>query len=109
MYSIFGLLGLNDLYTITEMSLCVGMRLRRITTHFFGNRMVLIHPSRSKCISTQSADAFFGRKNRGAFTWRKAAKNEILAAGVFSIVLSFLFKEESLSHSPSYDKMHNFY
>ncbi|WP_438296277.1 hypothetical protein [Sporosarcina sp. FA15] len=97
MYSIFGLLGLNDLYTITEMSLCVGMRLRRITTHFFGNRMVLIHPSLSKWIRTQSAKAFRDEKIAGLLIWIIAAKDAILAAEVFSIVLSFLVKEESLS------------
>jgi hypothetical protein len=31
----FGLLGLNDYYTIIEMSGCVGMRLCRIPTQFF--------------------------------------------------------------------------
>ncbi len=39
----------------------------------------------------------------GLVIWIKAAKDTILAAEAFSIVLSFLIKEESLSYSPSLD------
>ena len=38
-----------------------------------------------------------GRKNRGASTWRKAAKDAISAADAFYMVFSFFSKEVSLS------------
>ena len=68
----------------------------RIPTHFFGNRMVVIHPSLSKCISTQNAKAFWDERIARLLNWIKAAKDTILAAEAFYIVLSFLFKIESL-------------
>ena len=85
------------------------MRLRRIPTYFSDNRMVLIHPALSKCISTQSANAFRDERIARILIWLIAAKDTILAAEVFSIVLSFLVKEESLSYSPSHDKKRTLY
>jgi len=58
---------------------------------------VVIHPSLSKSISTRNARAFWDGRIAGLHNWIKAAKDTILAAEVFSIVLSFfiLFKVES--------------
>ncbi len=58
-------------------------------TLFFGNRMVVVHPSRSKSISTRSAKDFWDERIAGILIWIKAAKDAILAAEAFSIVLSF--------------------
>ena len=85
------------------------MRVNHIPTHFFDNRMVFIHPSRSKCIRTQSANVFPDERIAGLLICVKAAKDTILAADVFSRVLSFLFKKESLSCSPLHDKMHTLF
>ena len=46
------------LYQYRDVFLCIGMRLRRIPIHFFGNRMVVVHPSLSNDTSTRSANAF---------------------------------------------------
>ena len=95
MQLLLGRFRLNDLYGITEMSWSVGM--------------VLIHPSLSKCIRTQSAKTFRNERIAELFIWIIAAKDTILTAEVFSIVLSFLVKEESLSYSTSHDKTRNLY
>ena len=71
--------------------------------------MVLIHLSLSKCISARSAKTFRDERIAGLLIWILAAKDTILAAEAFSIVLSFLVKEESLSYSPSHDKVHTLY
>ncbi|AMQ05382.1 hypothetical protein AZE41_05350 [Sporosarcina psychrophila] len=49
----------------------------------------------SKGISTRNARAFWDERIAGLLNWIKAAKDIILAAEVFSIVLSFLFKNET--------------
>ncbi len=59
-------------------------------TLLFGNRMVAVHPSHSKCISTRSAKAFGEERIISFLIWIKAAKDIILAAEDFSIVLSFI-------------------
>ena len=69
------------------------MRLCRIPTYFFGNRMVAIHPSRSKCISTLSAEAFLDERIAGFLTREKAAKDTILAADAFSMFFFFTRKK----------------
>ncbi len=53
--------------------------------------MVVVHPSLSKGISTLSDSAFWDERITGLLNWIKAAKDTILAAEGFSIVLSFLF------------------
>ena len=77
--------------TITEMSGCVGIRLCRIPTHLFGNPMVVIHPSLSKDIHTQSAEFFRDERITDFLPGRKAAKDTISAADAFLMVFSFLF------------------
>jgi len=71
------------------MSGCVGMLLCRIPTHFFGNIMVIIHPSLFKKTDTRSAEAFWDERIEGLLTWRKAAKDAILAADAFFMVFPF--------------------
>jgi len=58
---------------------------------------------------TQSANVFPDERIAELLICVKAAKDTILAADVFSIVLSFLDKEESLSYSSSHDKMHTLF
>jgi len=60
--------------------------------------MVVLYPSRSKSISTRSAN-FFGRKNSGASTWIKAAKDAILTADAFYMVFFFSSKERFVQRS----------
>ena len=50
--------GLNDFLIIIEMSWNVGMRLRRIPTYFFDNRLVIVHQSLSKNTDTRNTEAF---------------------------------------------------
>jgi hypothetical protein len=57
--------------------------------------MVIVHPSRSKYISTRSAEAFRGERIAGLLIWIIAAKDTILAAEAFSIVLSFFYLRKS--------------
>ena len=64
---------------------------------FFGNRMVVLHPSRSNWISTSSAEDFWDERIEEIPTWIKAAKDTILAADAFYMVFSFFIKEVSLS------------
>lgn len=54
--------GLNDFYIIAVMFLCIGMRLRRIPIHSFGNRMVVVHPSLTKDSGSRSTNAFWNEK-----------------------------------------------
>ena len=73
------------------------MRVHHIPTHFFDNRMVFIHPSRSKCIRTQSANVFPDERIAGLLICVKAAKDTILAADAFYMVFPFFIKDVSLS------------
>jgi hypothetical protein len=53
--------------------------------------MVILHPSRSNSISTRSAEAFWDERIEGLLTWRKAAKDSILAADAFFMVFLYSY------------------
>ncbi len=53
--------------------------------------MVVIHPSLFKNTDTRSEDAFWDERIEGLLTWRKAAKDAILAADAFFMVFSIFW------------------
>ena len=59
--------------------------------------MVVLHPSRSKFMSTRSFEAFWDERITGFLIEVSAAKDAILAAETFYIIFSFFSKEVSLS------------
>ena len=79
--------GLNNFYIIIEVLLCVGIRRRHVPTHYFDNRMVVVHPALSKVIRTQNAHAVWEERIVGTLH-KKAAKDAILAAEAIAMVFS---------------------
>ena len=53
--------------------------------------MVAVHPPLFKNVDTRSANAFGDEGIEGFFTWREAAKDEILAAVAFTTAFSFSY------------------
>ena len=51
--------------------------------------MVVIHPLLFKNTDTRSEEAFWDERIEGLLTWRKVAKDAVLAADAFFMVFSF--------------------
>ena len=73
------------------------MRLCRIPIHFFGNRMVVVHPSLSKGIGTRSAEAFWDERIAGFLPGEKPPKIQFWRLKPSLWYFHFYFKEVSLS------------